>query len=181
MAILAFLACIESPAKWQFLVPIPILAADQVAIVVDDAAPAVVPVIKLRPVPTSVASLATGPEYVTPDINITAGLDIGTTRNLASSASRTLQLAVVIDDFAIAVIEMIKRTPAPIAITGVAFRFEPVSMDTDVPTRLGIRATRSAPSISTITVTVAIAVSASVASELSIDIADAISASVIRI
>jgi len=149
-----------------------------VAIVVADAAPAVVPVIELRPVPMSIASLAVSAERVATNIDVTAGIDIGATRNLASTTARTLQLAVIVHNFPGAVVKMVKRTAAPIAVARVAFSLQPVALNTDVAAGLLIRTSRATVPV---TVTIAVSISAPIAPELSVDIADAVSASVVRI
>lgn len=127
----------------------------------------------------SITGLAACAEHVAPNINVAAALDVGTARYLASAPSRTLQLAAVVDDFAIAVVEMVERTPAPIAVAGVAFSLKPVATNTDVAAGLLVRSSRRA-----VPVTVAIAVpipAAPIAPELPVDVADPVPALVVAI
>lgn len=150
------------------------------AVVVDNAASAIVPIIELRPVPMSITGLAACAEHVAPNINVAAALDVGTARYLASAPSRTLQLAAVVDDFAIAVVEMVERTPAPIAVAGVAFSLKPVATNTDVAAGLLVRSSRRAVPVP-VSVTISISITAAVAPELPVDVADPVPALVVVI
>jgi hypothetical protein len=75
---------------------------------VNNAPSAIVPLIELRPVPVSVAGLAVGAELVAADINIPAGLAIGTTWHLSSTAPSAFELPVIVHYFSGAVVIVIE-------------------------------------------------------------------------
>src|SRR6185312_13536636 len=126
-------ACLLVGASWSSAIAVSVIVrtairgAAQPAIVVGDVAAAAPKIIELGIAPISVARLATSPQIVTRNPDITAGLAIGSARPphvviIVTPAARVshcgaAQATVIITDIATASVPVVKPCIAPVAIS----------------------------------------------------------------
>ena len=125
-----------------------LLGAAEVAIIVCDVSVALVVIIQFCVVPIAIVGLAARMEIVAAGMNLFAGLNVRTTWTIhilvsawsAIGCSRdATQITVIIDDLALTFSVVIQFCVVPIAVPGLAARFQIVSVALDVLTGLAIR------------------------------------------
>src|SRR5262249_51202467 len=147
-------------------------AAAELAVFIPDAAPAIVPIIELRPDPAIVLGLAQSAERVAAHVDARATLGVIAGRDDSSAAAGAFQLSIVVDDVANASVK-VQRGRHPIAAEVFAAGAKPVAAHFNIATCLAVRAARA---IAAPVVSVAVPVAAIVvvhASQLSVNIGDA--------
>lgn len=82
--------------------------AAETSVIILDAAPAVVPVMKFAPHPLPAAILAHGAQVVAPDINVAARLRVAAGGNKSSAPARTLQPAIIVNNIANALVQVVE-------------------------------------------------------------------------
>ena len=124
-----------------------LLGAVEIAIVVDDVSVALLVIIQFCVVPAAIVGLAARMEIVAAGMDLFAGLNVRTVRAIhilvsirsAIDCSRNAtQITVIIDDLALAFSVVIQFCVVPIAVPGLAARFQIVSVALDVLTGLAI-------------------------------------------
>jgi hypothetical protein len=112
-------------------------ATAELAVDIDDACTAVIKIVERGPDPAAVASLASGAEKVAVDIDRSTGLNVGSLGLPRSPAA--LEMAIVVDNLADAVVDILQGRTYPAAIHGLAPGEDPVAKANDLAARLAIR------------------------------------------
>lgn len=144
--------------------------AAETAVIILDAATAVVPVTQFTPYPLPASVLAHGAQVVAADINVAACLRVAAHRNKASAPPRTLKPAIVVNNLANALVKAVERSLHPVPPRGLADGAKEISMRLDITAGLGIRSARTIAAVA-ISISIAIVVPLSISIPVSVAIA----------
>jgi hypothetical protein len=144
--------------------PVILSSAAQVSVLVGNVPAALVVVVQLCVVPIAIRGLATSVKIIAACPNFLAGLDIGAIRAIhvlvsaraAVSGGYAAEVAVIIDDLAPALLDVIQAGIVPLAVYGLAAGLEIIPVALDVFASLSIRSAGHACRISTLVAWIAV-------------------------